>query len=330
MELPEIYRPIDEELTAVEELLASTFVDCDYPLIADLGQFLMASPGKRTRPAMTILSAMAAGNAESRPLIAIASAFEFIHMASLIHDDIIDRATMRHNRQSVNARWGNGPSVIFGDFLYSRAFQLIADHGKPEIYSCICTAVSSMCKGELNQLTGQTIDEMTEQKYLDIVRGKTASLFAGCCKAGALLATDDKTVHNAMADFGVNLGIAFQIVDDIRDITSNPDDLGKLPGQDIITGQVTLPVINIINSVTGPDRQKLCQTISQCLAAGDFSQIRTLFTQTSAHQKTIDQARHYTNLARESLDILSVSEYKTSLDGLVDFFIDKTLLLQET
>ena len=259
MDLRQIYKPIRGELKKVEGILRHRLGGSQNKSIVELCNFLLTARGKMIRPALVIFSAkITNGSDRSRPsssdLFKIASAMELIHMASLIHDDIIDRADLRHNKPTVNYKWGQDVSIALGDYLYSLAFELLSHCANTDILQCISSAAKAMCEGELVQVCRRDNVNILKERYMVMVKKKTASLFAASCQAGALVSGSSRAAQAALRDYGMNFGITFQIVDDYLDFVGEKRSLGKRPGQDIRVGEVTLPMIDLLESL--PRRQQ--------------------------------------------------------------------------
>src|SRR3989338_3979923 len=252
MSLEKIYKPIASELNQVDKLLNRSLQSTSNESILDINRYLLESPGKRIRPALVVFSAKAASNRYSpfgnRQLIKIASAVELIHMASLIHDDVLDHGLIRHNKPTVNYKWGNEVSIALGDYLYSKAFELIADCKNTEVLTCLSQAVAATCEGELTQVKERDNLQLKKSQYLVIIKKKTAHLMASCCRAGATLVGAKLIYKQALADYGFNLGIAFQIKDDYLDLTASTEELGKSAGLDLTMGELTLPFLVLPSS----------------------------------------------------------------------------------
>ena len=240
-------------------------------------------------------------------------------MASLIHDDVLDRAKLRRNRPSVNARWGNDVSIVLGDYVYSKAFELISKCRNPDVFTCISEAIYVMCEGELTQVIERSNPEISKESYLSIIEKKTATLFAACCQTGSILGNNDDSVQMALRDYGKAFGIAFQIIDDSRDIMSDQDSLGKPPGQDVISGDVTLPLLMLLE-VSGPDkRQELIETFGNRIDSESVCEIRRMFMDSDAAELTRKRALSYIERAKEKLCALCESDYRQSLVLLADY-----------
>ena len=241
-----IFSLIASELEQVEAEFERQ-VHSNVQVIAYLADYLRASGGKRVRPALTILSNYAVGGDGSRyNTIRMATVMEFLHTATLVHDDVIDRADTRRSRPTVNALYGNETAVLMGDWLYMSAFETsLAERSLP-ILDILTRVTRKMTEGELLQLTTLGRTDITEQQYLDVIERKTAFLFSACCEVGAILGGASEPEQKALADYGMNLGMAFQLTDDLLDFTSSDDALGKSAGVDLLGGKVTLPLICLI------------------------------------------------------------------------------------
>ncbi len=324
MNLQEIYQPIAKEMAMVESFLCSAIRESNNPSVRAKSEFLLESPGKRIRPALLILSEKSGsfnsgGGCDEEELVQIATAMEMIHMASLIHDDVLDRAKFRRNRPSVNARWGNDVSIVLGDYVYSKAFELVGKCRNPEVFTCISEAIYVMCEGELAQVIERSNSEMTKESYLSIIEKKTATLFAACCQTGSLLGNNDGPVRRALHDYGKAFGIAFQIIDDSRDIMSDEDSLGKPPGQDVISGDLTLPLLMLLE-VSGPEkREELIESFGSRRDSESVSEIRKMFMNSDAAELTRQKALSYIEIAKENLHVLCESDYRQSLVLLADY-----------
>ncbi len=329
MELTQIYQPIEKELEAVESSLRVAFAESEYPSILELGSFVAESPGKRIRPALVILSAKVAsrekaGEPESEKLVMVATAVELIHVASLVHDDVIDKASMRHNRPTVNSKWRDDVSVIFGDYVYSKALELISKCSNTALLSCMSEAMKTMCEGELLQVCMRGNVNLSRSSYLAVIKKKTASFFAACCHLGTIISNRNSDVQAALKEYGMNFGIAFQIVDDYRDIIGEQNDLGKHPGQDVMMREVTLPLMNLLDTVGQAEKARLANILASGPEHADLEGIRKAFISSDAVCKTKEVASHYAECAKQKLTFLNDSDYKVSLNSLADYVIQRT------
>jgi len=327
MNLEKIYNPIQKELNKVDELLRRSFKRTRNPSILKVTDYLLESPGKRLRPALVILSAKATSRRNS-PLTAcqltnIAAAMELIHMASLIHDDVVDHAPLRHNKPSVNAKWGEDISIALGDYLNSVGSELIASCRSADLLSCISQATKSMCEGEFVQICERDNTSLLKEYNIIIVKKKTASLFAASCQAGAILSECPRPFESALKAYGLNFGVAFQIIDDYMDLVGERENLGKFPRQDIAMGEMTLPLLNLLESVTKEERHQL----QRLLKSRDEESLRKVkawvLKNTKALSRTKKTTLYYLNSAKKRLKALPDSNYKNSLFNLADFMRER-------
>jgi octaprenyl-diphosphate synthase len=324
VDLGDIYEPIAGDLKTVEDLLRSCLSHSKNPSISAMNHLLLESAGKRIRPALVILSQKATSvdgkqTNGHRRLIEIATAMELIHMASLIHDDVLDQATMRHTRPSINARYGDDISIALGDYIYSKALQLIAQCRNIDVFSCISEAIGVMCEGELTHVCQRGNLDLSKSRYIAIARKKTASLFAACCHAGAILGNHSQTVQTALKEFGLNFGVAFQIIDDCKDVLGEESELGKHPGQDIIAGDITLPLLILSEVVGQAERAEIRSMLRAGNDKDNLERLRTMLVDSNALPKTCDIITSYLSTAKEHLNSLTGSVYKESLGSLVDY-----------
>jgi octaprenyl-diphosphate synthase len=294
-------------------------------VIAYLADYLRASGGKRVRPALTILSNYAVGGDGSRyNSIRMATVMEFLHTATLVHDDIIDRADTRRNRPTVNALYGNETAVLMGDWLYMSAFETsLAERSLP-ILDILTRVTRKMTEGELLQLTTLGKTDISEQRYLDIIQRKTAFLFSACCEIGAILGGASPSEQKALSEYGMNLGMAFQLTDDLLDFTSTDDALGKSAGVDLLGGKVTLPLIYLIASDVSA--QEMVQTVMAEASYDSIPRRRLLDAVESVG--AIERARargdeYAAAAARAALDGLPDSEYCESLRAIPTYVLDR-------
>lgn len=318
-----IFSRISNELQQVEiefERQARSNVQ----VIAYLGEYLRASGGKRVRPALTILSNYAVGGDGSRyNSIRMATVMEFLHTATLVHDDIIDHADTRRNRPTVNALYGNETAVLMGDWLYMSAFETsLAERSLP-ILDILTRVTRKMTEGELLQLTLIGKAEVTEQEYLDVLKRKTAYLFSASCEIGSILGGADDQQRTALREYGLNLGTAFQLIDDLLDFTSSDDVLGKPSGADLLDGKVTLPLIYLME--TDPSTVDVVRNV---LRNGEYSEVskQDLFAAISnsgALARARDLAHQYARNASSVLDCLADSPYRDALQALPAYVLER-------
>ena len=291
------------------------------PLIPELAGHLIAGGGKRMRPMLTLATARLLDYSGARHH-KLAAAVEFIHTATLLHDDVVDGSDLRRGRRTANIIWGNPASVLVGDFLFSRSFELMVEDGSLKVLKILSNASAVIAEGEVNQLTAQRQITTGEDKYLDIIGAKTAALFAAACRISAVVAERDEATEEALDSYGRNLGIAFQLVDDAIDYASDAETMGKGVGDDFRDGKVTLPVI--LAYARGSSEEKAFWQAAmegRRISDGDLDQAKTLLTQSRAIDDTMMRARHYGQRAIDALGPFAPSASKNALIEAVEFAI---------
>lgn len=313
---------VSDELDLVEERL-KTAVSSKDEFVTGIAKYLFARKGKRIRPAILLLSYLVCDKKKKflDSAIDIAAVIEMLHTASLIHDDIIDSSGIRRGRETVNSKWGNKISTLMGDYLYSRAATLMSDTGNNEILSIITKATSKMCIGEMNQVYDLFNLTVSEKKYIDTTTKKTASLFEASCESGAILAGGTKQNKNILRDFGINLGISFQIIDDVLDIVSENGDTGKPVGSDLKEGKITLPYIYIFRLADTKDKKAIIDTIGQ---SDGFRRVKSIFKKYRVIDYSIEKAMFYNKIAKEILKKIPDSIAKDELIKIADFVVKRT------
>jgi octaprenyl-diphosphate synthase len=293
-------------------------------VISYLADYLRESGGKRVRPALTILSNYAVGGEGSRyNSIRMATVMEFLHTATLVHDDIIDSADTRRNRPTVNALYGNETAVLMGDWLYMSAFETsLAERSLP-ILDILTHVTRKMTEGELLQLTTLGRTDISEQQYLDIIQRKTAFLFSACCEVGAILGDANDYEQSALRDYGMNLGMAFQVTDDLLDFTSTDDALGKNAGVDLMGGKVTLPLIYLI--ANDASARNMVQTV---MTEGAYASVARqdlldAVDGVEAIQRARARADEYATAARAALENLPASDFCESLKAIPTYVLNR-------
>jgi octaprenyl-diphosphate synthase len=292
-------------------------------LIPDLARHLIDSGGKRLRPLLT-LAAAKLGGYTGVAHIRLAAAVEFIHTATLLHDDVVDESSLRRGKVSANIVWGNKPSVLVGDFLFSRAFQLMVDTGSLRVLDILSGAAAIIAEGEVLQLKSANNLGVTEEDYLRVVSAKTAALFAAAAEAGAVVAAQTPQQIAAMRDYGQNLGIAFQLVDDALDYSGRQALMGKSVGDDFREAKVTLPVILAYARATAAAAKfwkRAIETGPQ--GESDLDRAITLVEETGAISETMARARRYADQAREALSPLPAGDVRSALADIADFCVER-------
>jgi len=322
----DIFEPIRNELELVEKTWQNCFHEATNRTVKTINGFFRNSPGKRLRPGLAILAAGAVLGAKPvamlKNLVSVASAIELLHTASLIHDDTIDSALSRHNKPTINARFGSQVSIAFGDYVYSWALKLISAVSDPIAFDCFASRTFDLCEGELIQIIERKNLEMSPQRYFSIIKRKTAALFALSGETGALVADPHDSVSaSAMREFGLNFGLAYQIIDDMRDLVADKSQLGKEPGADFQSAELTLPMIYLLKD------PKIGKEVKSLFHATDkdaaFDRIRKIAVGSEALKKTRTHARNYLSKTRKGASGLVGSLYKDHLLGLVDWLAGK-------
>lgn len=289
-----------------------------------LGDYLRASGGKRVRPALLLLSNYAVGgNASNENVICLATVMEMLHTATLVHDDIIDNADTRRNRGSVNARFGNQAAVLMGDWLYMSAFETSLKERSLEILDILTGLTRKMTEGELIQLTTLGRTDISETEYFDILQRKTAYLFSACCEIGAILGNSSKEMQNALREYGLNLGTAFQLADDLLDFTAEEEVLGKASGADLLEGKLTLPLILLVEK-----EPRINSELEQIMRDGDYVKFsrKTLLEKlenAGLLEKTRQTAYDFAARAIKNLEVLTKTEYRLALEEIPSYMIER-------
>ncbi|MBS3918284.1 MAG: polyprenyl synthetase family protein [Deltaproteobacteria bacterium] len=297
----------------------------DVPIIAAIGEHLLLSGGKRLRPILLLLSARACGY-QGEAHISMASLIEFIHTATLLHDDVVDRAELRRGMESANAKWGNEACVLVGDFLFTKCFSLLVENGNRKILQTISRATTLMAEGELEELIKTNDLSLTQEDYFSIIARKTAALFSAATQVGAILGEASKEKETALTHFGMDLGIAFQLIDDNLDYTSREEEFGKKIGIDLQDGKVTLPLIYTLNHCTEKESAIIRQAVeSDPMTSESFSQVITIIDNYRGVTYTWEKAREYVARAKGHLHHLSGSMEKEALLILADYVLERRL-----
>lgn len=312
---------VADDLKAVNALILEK-MDSPVTLIPQLASHIIAAGGKRLRPILTLAAARMCGYRNGDRHVALAACVEFIHTATLLHDDVVDSSNLRRGQATANAVFGNTASVLVGDFLFSRSFELMVEDGSLAVLAILSKASARIAEGEVMQLATANDTETSEQAYLEVITAKTAELFAAACRIGAVVAGRPKVDEEALESFGLNLGIAFQLIDDVLDYSAKQAELGKTVGDDFHEGKITLPVVLAYRR--GDDKQRAFwrRTLEDLEQNdGDLGHAIDLMTRHGALTDTIERARHYGAIARDALGIFADGEIKSAFHGLIDFCI---------
>lgn len=311
---------VADEFQQVNDLIIQQ-LQSDVAMVENVGQYIVDAGGKRLRPLLTLLAAGALGEINHRD-VKFAAVVEFIHTATLLHDDVVDLSTLRRGRPTANAEFGNAPSVLVGDFIYTRAFQLMVDLADMELLREMANTTNTIAAGEVLQLMRAGDPSVTERQYLEVIDRKTAALFAAACRGSAVLKGESETSRSRMADYGRHLGIAFQMIDDVLDYTGDPEVTGKHVGDDLNEGKPTLPLIYTMATGSGDDaaivRDALAQKNSDNLT-GVIAAVR----RAGGIEYTRDQALEHREKAVAALANLKPGRALDALHALTDLAIER-------
>jgi octaprenyl-diphosphate synthase len=321
-DLAQIFGPIRQDLEAVEQEFVR-HIQSRVALIPEMGRYIQKSGGKRVRPAVVLMAARLSGYEGDRAVL-YASVVEFIHTATLVHDDIIDGADLRRGRLAVHSRWGNDITVLLGDYLYIKSMAMALTQDSLEIIRLLCDVTLRMIEGELYQLTKTGDVDITEEEHFEIIRRKTAFLFGGCAQIGGMLGGVTPEQQIALRDYGFNLGIAFQLVDDLLDYTADAAALGKPVGGDLREGKVTLPIIRLLQR-GGEEADRL---IRRCVDERSVSpeQWRDILRLLHEHRTTelaYSTALEYASQAKTCLAAFPPSQEREALQALTDYVVSR-------
>ena len=321
MDIQSIYSLIKNDMAAVDSMIQSR-LQSDVVLINQLGHYIINSGGKRLRPALAILSARACGY-QGELHINLATIIEFIHTATLLHDDVVDSSDMRRGRETANSLWGNEASVLVGDFLYTRSFEMMVEMESMRLMHILSHTTNIIAEGEVLQLLNCHDADTTESRYLEVIHHKTAKLFEAAGQLGAVISQASPEIELAMANYAMHLGSAFQLVDDLLDYSESSDTIGKNIGDDLAEGKPTLPLIYAMHH--GNEQQ--ASIIREAIEQGQrdkFNDIISIIEQTGAIDYTSQAAQKEVAQAKTALSILPESNYKQALISLADFSIQRS------
>ena len=320
--LAQLFEPIRGDLKEVERQFARQ-VQSQVAVIPQMGNYVQDGGGKRIRPAVLLMSARMAGYSGERA-VAYASVLEFIHTATLVHDDIIDEAELRRGRDAVHTRWGNHLTVLFGDFLYLKSMSLALSQDDLETVKLLCDVTLRIVEGEIYQLTKNGVVDLTEEEHFDIIRRKTAYLFAGCARIGAMLGPTTREQQEALWDYGLSIGMAFQIVDDLLDFTGDEETLGKPVGGDLREGKMTLPVIHLRSRGDARADALLRHIVESRGATPDeWRELKALLAQSRSIEYARRAASDFVDRAKKSLYAFPASDARDALMYLPDYVISR-------
>ena len=320
LDLQGIVRLVGDDLIRVEALFAEQ-ARSDVHLVSEIGRYIREGGGKRVRPALLLLAGRLCGCRGERAIV-LAATVEFIHAATLLHDDIIDEATVRRGRRSVNSRWGNDITVLLGDFLYTKSMAMALSQDNLPILRLLSDTTLRMIEGEILEIERDGNMEVTEDDHLDLIRRKTADLFAACTRIGALLGEVGDEREQALTSYGLNLGMCFQMVDDLLDFTAEEKTLGKPVASDLREGKVTLPMIFLLRRASAADAEKVRAVLEdRGFRRVTRDEIVRLARDHGALEKARELAEQYAEAAREDLMVFERSPYRDALEALPGFIL---------
>lgn len=317
-----IYALVADDMRSVNKLIKKR-LHSEVALINQLSHYIINSGGKRLRPVLTLLSSGAFGYGNGTHHHQLAAIVEFIHTATLLHDDVVDESAKRRGNDTANAIWGNSAAVLVGDFLYSRAFQMMVDVHSMRVMEILADATNTIAEGEVLQLLNCNDPDTTEQRYMDVIHFKTAKLFEAAAQLGAVICGASKDLEMDMAKYGMHLGTAFQLIDDVLDYSSSSETIGKNIGDDLAEGKPTLPLIRAM--IVGDKAQS--QIIREAIVNGGRDSIHHVMKaieSTDAIAYTAHRARREAELALSMLRNIPESEYKDALANLAEFSVNRT------
>ena len=323
MRIQEAYDLIKGDLEQVD-LEFKKNLDSDVYLVRKMGEYILNSGGKRFRPSILLLSARLCGY-EGREHLPLAAVVEFIHTATLLHDDVVDNAELRRGTASANTLWGSEASILVGDYLFSKSFYTMVQCGSMEVLRILSMTTTLMAEGEILQLLKNSDVETTESEYLSVVRNKTAVLISAACQVGGILASVSPEKEAALATYGMNLGIAFQLMDDCLDYISSDEDLGKAVGNDLKEGKVTLPLIHALEGASETEREMVREVIEGDEVSDD--QLLSVTELIKSHEGityTVESARRYVADAAKELEIFEPNIERAALEAVAAYVVERS------
>ncbi len=313
---------LSDDMDAVNALIIGR-LHSDVEMIPQLASYLIAAGGKRIRPLLTIASARLLGDKSPRPY-GLAAAVEFIHTATLLHDDVVDESEERRGQPAANLIFGNQPSILVGDFLFARSFQLMVEDGSLEVLRLLSDASAIITEGEVMQLSTVNNIKTTQEEYEQVIMAKTAALFAAACEIGPVVAGAGEDTREALREFGTNLGMAFQIVDDVLDYSADQAKLGKTVGDDFREGKMTAPVIISLIKASEEERAFWQRTIEELdQRDGDLERAQEIIRKHDGFEKSLHMAKDHATRALLSLERLPENDIRDTLADLVRFTVDR-------
>lgn len=321
MDFTTILQLTADDMRAVNTLIQQR-LHSEVALVNQLSHYIINSGGKRLRPLLALICARACGYTGERH-VDVAAIIEFIHTATLLHDDVVDESDLRRGKETANNVWGNQAAVLVGDFLYSRSFEMMVDVGSMRVMQILASTTNVIAEGEVLQLLNCHDPDTTEERYMEVIHSKTARLFEAACQLGAVLAEKSPEEELAMARYGMHLGTAFQLVDDMLDYTASSEEMGKNVGDDLAEGKPTLPLIVALRQSTGTTAQMLRDSIEHG-GLDNLAQIIQAIRDTSALDYTAELAKREAQLAIDNLKYLTASPHRDALEALAWFSTNRS------
>jgi octaprenyl-diphosphate synthase len=320
MQLNEIQALVAKDMDGVNASIR-TQLHSDVVLIKQMGEYIVNSGGKRLRPVIAVLAAKACGYQGDKHYLT-AAIIEFIHTATLLHDDVVDSSDLRRGKKTANSIWGNEASVLVGDFIFSRAFEMMVQVGDMRVMDILSTTSNTIAEGEVLQLMNCNEPGTTEDQYMQVIKCKTAKLFGAAAQIGALLAGRSNKEEQYLESYGKHLGTAFQLIDDVLDYRADSETMGKNVGDDLAEGKPTLPIIHAMRNAT-PDQAKQLAEIIENGDRGSLEFVMSVIQKTKALEYTESIALKEAEKAKQSLQWLPDSDYKTALNSLAEFSVSR-------
>ena len=318
--MQQVRATVSTEFEQVNQLIVEQ-LHSDVPMVENVGNYIVEAGGKRLRPLLVLLSACSLGGC--RPAhIKFAAIIEFIHTATLLHDDVVDISSLRRGRPTANAEFGNAPSVLVGDFLYTRAFQLMVQLEDMDILDHMADTTNTIAEGEVLQLVRAGQAETTQEQYLDVIKRKTAILFAAACWGAATLSGAEPAVRQALHNFGLNLGIALQMIDDVLDYEGDPATMGKNVGDDLTEGKTTLPLIHAMREGSAAERALIRDAITQ-KSSLQITEVVAAVQRCGSLDYTRAEAKRYHDQAMIELQQLPANKWRNALERITQLSIDR-------
>lgn len=320
MELKEICLPIHHDVDLLEAKLQEN-LDSRIPFVKSVAEYVVKNGGKRFRPILTILSSKLSGY-QGEAAINLGVAIEFMHTATLLHDDVIDNASLRRGRATINHKWGNHISVLVGDFFYCRAMDILVRNGDLRVLKALTDAITTTTEGEILEITKSNDPSTTEDDYLKIITGKTAALIGGGCQVGGILGKVPEDFEHALRKFGLNVGIAFQLMDDVLDYTASEEDFGKVNGTDLKEGKLTLPLIIALKKATEQEARVIKEAlIADQIDPSCLKEVLEIIYRYEGVLETTKLAQNYIQKAKENISVFKPSIEKEALTAIADYVV---------